>query len=150
NPGPEDGSHPTNAESTSPNVGTPLGTVSEMSSDTVNFAAFSRMLAPPTPAASTPSTKNGAQLFSKIGCAFCHSPTLTSGRSTYTGPGTAYQPYSDFALHHMGPKLADGIVQGVAGPDEFRTAPLWGVGQRLFFLHDGRTSDLMQAILAHA
>jgi hypothetical protein len=24
------------------------------------------------------------------------------------------------------------------------------VGQRLFFLHDGRTSDLMQAILAHA
>jgi len=50
----------------------------------------------------------------------------------------------------MGPGLADGIIQGKAGPDEFRTAPLWGIGQRLFFLHDGRTSDLLQAIFAHA
>ena len=40
-------------------------------------------------------------------------------------------------------------VQGEAGPDHFRTAPLCGVGQRLFFLHDGRTSDLMEAIEAH-
>jgi CxxC motif-containing protein (DUF1111 family) len=46
--------------------------------------------------------------------------------------------------------LADGISQGAAGPDEFRTAPLWGVGQRVFFLHDGRTSDLIQAIGDHA
>jgi CxxC motif-containing protein (DUF1111 family) len=57
--------------------------------------------------------------------------------------------FSDIALHHMGPGLADGISQGVAGGDEFRTAPLWGLGQRIFFLHDGRTSDLTQAILAH-
>jgi CxxC motif-containing protein (DUF1111 family) len=49
----------------------------------------------------------------------------------------------------MGSGLADGITQGNAGPDEFRTAPLWGIGQRIFFLHDGRTSDLMEAILAH-
>jgi CxxC motif-containing protein (DUF1111 family) len=61
-----------------------------------------------------------------------------------------YNPYSDFALHHMGSSLADGINQGAAGPDQFRTAPLWGVGQRLFFLHDGRTSDLLQAIEDHA
>jgi CxxC motif-containing protein (DUF1111 family) len=61
-----------------------------------------------------------------------------------------YHPYSDFALHHMGSRLADGINQGAAGPDQFRSAPLWGVGQRVFFLHDGRTSDLMQAIQAHA
>jgi len=61
----------------------------------------------------------------------------------------AYHPYSDFAVHHMGSTLADGVNQGAAGPDEFRTAPLWGLGQRLFFLHDGRTSDLMQAIQAH-
>ena len=45
--------------------------------------------------------------------------------------------------------LADGVSQGGAGPDEFRTAPLWGLGQRIFFLHDGRTSDLVQAIEAH-
>ena len=61
-----------------------------------------------------------------------------------------YHPFSDFALHHMGSGLADGINQGAAGPDEFRSAPLWGIGQRLFFLHDGRTSDLLQAIEAHA
>ena len=49
-----------------------------------------------------------------------------------------YHPYSDFALHHMGSRLSDGIKQGAAGPDQFRTAPLWGLGQRIFFLHDGR------------
>ena len=58
--------------------------------------------------------------------------------------------YSDLLVHNMGTNLADGIQQGNAGPDEFRTAPLWGVGQRIFFLHDGRTSDLLQAILGHA
>ena len=50
----------------------------------------------------------------------------------------------------MGTNLADDIIQGSAGPDEFRTAPLWGVGKRLFFLHDGRTSDIVAAIQAHA
>jgi CxxC motif-containing protein (DUF1111 family) len=50
----------------------------------------------------------------------------------------------------MGPGLADGVSQGLAGGDEFRTAPLWGLGQRLFFLHDGRTSDLVEAIRQHA
>jgi CxxC motif-containing protein (DUF1111 family) len=49
----------------------------------------------------------------------------------------------------MGPGLADGVTQGQAGPTEFRTAPLWGLGQRIFFLHDGRTSDLREAIRAH-
>jgi CxxC motif-containing protein (DUF1111 family) len=60
-----------------------------------------------------------------------------------------YHPFSDFALHHMGQDLADGVTQGLAGADEFRTAPLWGVGQRLFFLHDGRTADLLIAIEQH-
>jgi CxxC motif-containing protein (DUF1111 family) len=49
----------------------------------------------------------------------------------------------------MGVGLADGVRQGGAGTDQFRTAPLWGLGQRLFFLHDGRTSDLIQAIHSH-
>jgi len=64
--------------------------------------------------------------------------------------GVTYHPYSDFALHHMGSNLSDGITQGAAVGDQFRTAPLWGVGQRLFFLHDGRTSDLLEVIEAHA
>jgi CxxC motif-containing protein (DUF1111 family) len=58
--------------------------------------------------------------------------------------------FSDLLVHRMGSGLADGVSQGAAGPDEFRSAPLWGLGQRLFFLHDGRTSDLLQAIEAHA
>ena len=61
-----------------------------------------------------------------------------------------YHPFSDFAVHHMGSTLTDGTNQGGAGPDEFRTAPLWGVGQRLFFLHDGRTKNLLTAIQAHS
>jgi CxxC motif-containing protein (DUF1111 family) len=60
-----------------------------------------------------------------------------------------FHPYSDFAIHHIGATLADGINQGSAGTDQFRTAPLWGVGQRQFFLHDGRTNDLAAAIAAH-
>jgi CxxC motif-containing protein (DUF1111 family) len=148
---PEDGTNILNQNSGSVNVNTPLGTASEMSSDIVNFAAFARLSAPPTPAAPTQSTQNGQQVFENIGCALCHSESLTSAASPYTGMGAVtYHPFSDFALHHMGLGLADGIVQGQAGPDQFRTAPLWGVGQRLFFLHDGRTSDLVQAILAHA
>ena len=50
----------------------------------------------------------------------------------------------------MGSNLADGVSQGGAGPDEFRSAPLWGLGQRIFFLHDGRTADLLEAIKEHA
>ena len=53
-------------------------------------------------------------------------------------------------VHKMGPGLADDIIQGQAGPDEWRTAPLWGLGQRNFFLHDGRTKDVRVAIEAHA
>jgi CxxC motif-containing protein (DUF1111 family) len=49
----------------------------------------------------------------------------------------------------MGTGLADNVSQGGAGGDQFRTAPLWGLGQRIFLLHDGRTTDLNAAIQAH-
>jgi CxxC motif-containing protein (DUF1111 family) len=58
-------------------------------------------------------------------------------------------PYSDYALHDMGAGLADGTAIGKAGPQDYRTSPLWGLGQRIFFLHDGRTKDLQQAIMQH-
>ncbi|HKR85112.1 MAG TPA: di-heme oxidoredictase family protein [Terriglobales bacterium] len=132
-------------------VGSSTGTAVEMSSDVVNFALFMRLSAPPAPAPLTTSAQNGATLFNAIGCALCHTATLTTGPSRFTGmSNVSYHPYSDFALHHMGSGLADGIVQGAAGSDQFRTAPLWGVGQRLFFMHDGRTSDLLRAIRAHS
>jgi hypothetical protein len=133
--------------------GTPEDSTSltDGSSDANNFAVFMRLTAPPTPTPSTGSEKNGQALFTSAGCALCHSPSLTAAKSIFTEmSNVTYRPYSDFALHHMGSNLADGITQGAAGPDEFRTAPLWGVGQRLFFLHDGRTSDLLKAIEAHA
>jgi CxxC motif-containing protein (DUF1111 family) len=128
-------------------------------SDIEAFANFMRMLAPPTPAPDTDSTIRGRELFAKVGCVFCHTPMLMTAKAVSSGgskaPSAALsnQPahlYSDLLVHHMGRNLADGISQGDAGPDEFRTAPLWGVGQRLFFLHDGRTSDLPEAIKEHA
>ena len=131
--------------------GSSTGTANEMSSDVVNLAMFVRLSAPPAPAPFTNSAQSGATLFNEIGCALCHTPTLTTGPSRFTGmSNVSYHPYSDFALHHMDTGLADGIVQGAAGSDQFRTAPLWGVGQRLFFMHDGRTSDLLRAIRAHS
>jgi CxxC motif-containing protein (DUF1111 family) len=57
--------------------------------------------------------------------------------------------FSDIAIHHMGTGLADNVSQGGAGGDQFRTAPLWGLGQRIFLLHDGRTTNLITAINAH-
>jgi len=148
---PEDSSNILNGNPNSPNFGTTIGTLSEMASDVFNFAEFIRLTAPPTPAPPTQSTINGSKLFNSTGCALCHSPSLTTAASGFTGMSSVtYAPYSDFALHHMGASLADGINQGAAGPDQFRTAPLWGLGQRLFFLHDGRTSDLLQAIEAHS
>jgi CxxC motif-containing protein (DUF1111 family) len=145
NSGPEDATNIVN-----PNTGGMLGSASVMSSDVVNFAAFARLSAPPIAVTTSPSQQNGQSLFNSVGCVLCHSSSLTAAASIYTGmSGVTYHPYSDFAIHHMGSNLADGITQGSAGPDQFRTAPLWGLGQRLFFLHDGRTSDLMQTIEAH-
>ena len=127
-------------------------------SDIEAFANFMRMLAPPAPAPDTPSIVNGRALFTKAGCAHCHTPSFTTSKMIASGSSTTPSAalsnqtanlYSDLLVHHMGNGLADGITQGAAGPDEFRTAPLWGVGQRVFFLHDGRASNLLEAIRAH-
>ncbi len=124
-------------------------------SDTVNFANFMRFLAPPTPVSSygsvsDASVDNGAFLFLTTGCAFCHVPALQTGiHSVAALSNQTAKLFSDLLVHKMG-KLGDGISQGNAGPTEFRTAPLWGLGQRLFFLHDGRTNNLLSAIEAHA
>jgi CxxC motif-containing protein (DUF1111 family) len=81
----------------------------------------------------------------------CHTPSLTTDNTSVKALANKAVPlFSDLAVHHMGSRLADNVMQGAAGPDEFRTAPLWGLGQRVFFLHDGRTNDLVTAIQAHA
>jgi CxxC motif-containing protein (DUF1111 family) len=125
-------------------------------SDVVAFAMFMRLLAPPTPSTNSPggsqSISNGSHNFNAIGCNMCHTPTLQTSPSAFT-PGLSQvnaNLYSDLLVHHMGTNLADGVSQGGAGPDQFRSAPLWGLGQRIFFLHDGRTTDLVDAIKEHA
>jgi CxxC motif-containing protein (DUF1111 family) len=152
NPTPEDTLNFTTASTSTANRNTPVV------SDIEAFADFMRMLAPPTPAPDTPSIVNGRAAFAKTGCAFCHTQSFTTGKAIASGSSTrpslalSNQPvnlWSDLLVHHMGEELADGITQGGAGPDEFRTAPLWGVGQRVFFLHDGRTTNLVKAIEAH-
>lgn len=60
-----------------------------------------------------------------------------------------FNPYSDFLLHDMGPALADGIGQGGATGAEWRTTPLWGLQHKSFYLHDGRTKKLEEAIALH-
>src|SRR6266704_1423727 len=118
------------------------------------FAFFARFLAAPAPSTDTPggadSIGRGRKLFTDTGCALCHTPALNTGNAAVAA--LRNQPVnllSDLLVHDMGPGLADGVTQGQAGPRELRTAPLWGLGQRLFFLHDGRTSELREAIRAH-
>jgi len=119
-----------------------------------NFANFQRFLAPPMPSTSMPggssSIASGRSLFNSTGCALCHTPTLRTGNSTVAAlRNQDVNLYSDLLVHDMGDGLADGVSQGSAGPREFRTAPLWGLGKRIFFLHDGRTKDLVEAIQQH-
>ena len=139
-------------------------------SEIVNFGVFMRLNAaasqcafdsgvdssgaalctPFTKSANAASIANGQAQFRSVGCVLCHTETLTTGPSPFESLNKAiYHPFSDFALHGMGRNLADGVVQGAAAGDEFRTAPLWGLGQRVYFLHDGRTNDLLEAIAAH-
>jgi CxxC motif-containing protein (DUF1111 family) len=130
---------------------------SAVPSDVVAFAMFMRFLAPPTPAtsfqgATADSITSGKQLFGSTGCALCHTPTLPTWKSAFTADLNQVNAnlFSDLLVHHMGTNLADGVSQGGAGPDEFRSAPLWGLGQRIFLLHDGRSTDLIDAIRQHA
>jgi CxxC motif-containing protein (DUF1111 family) len=125
--------------------------------DWLMFAIFMRFLGAPQPVAFSASAQRGQQLFGTdpsnpgIGCFACHSPTMvTPPKSETTALQTlTVHPYTDLLIHHMGSGLADDITQGLATGDMFRTTPLWGIGQRRFFLHDGRTNDLLDAIQAH-
>lgn len=134
-------------------------------SDVVEFSHFMRFLNQPTqdsnnipgnPTAAQIAT--GKSMFENIGCNMCHTESLTTGTSSFDTPSNQFLSnqtanlYSDLLIHHMG-GLDDGITQGLAAGDQFRTAPLWGVGQRIFFLHDGRATPdnggLLTAIEDH-
>lgn len=120
--------------------------------DWMQFQVLMRFTDGPQPDPNpSPNAQRGRQVFNDIGCGLCHTPQMRTApvMNSAVLENRPVNLYSDLLVHHMGSKLADDIVQGAAGPDEFRTTPLWGVGQRMFFLHDGRTSDLLEAINEH-
>src|SRR5207249_3489699 len=121
---------------------------------------------PPPRGPITPEVTRGQQVFEKLQCAVCHMPEMHTMPQVFVvdpdspAPkaqfievkGLENQPvrlYSDLLLHFMGPELADGIPPDGAGGGEWRTTPLWGLHLKKFFLHDGRTSSLQEAVLAH-
>lgn len=144
-------------EDTSNPAATPNAAVLD---DVSAFANFMRLLAPPPTGGvvlngqqvSSSTIAAGSSLFSSIGCSVCHNATVGTTQASNVTSSLSKAPvnaYSDIEVHHMGSGLADNVSQGNAGGDQFRTAPLWGLGQRIFLLHDGRTTNLVTAIDNH-
>jgi CxxC motif-containing protein (DUF1111 family) len=106
--------------------------------------------------ADTDDVRAGHDAFNDLGCAACHTPTLRTGASDIAAlADQEIHPYTDLLLHDMGPGLSDGRPDFDAGPQEWRTPPLWGVGivddvnGSRFLLHDGRAATVEEAILWH-
>lgn len=115
----------------------------------------------------------GAGLFAEIGCNDCHRShlLLKSGifreyPDTTGGPPVEFnilaigdeprgsfdvQLFSDLKRHDMGPELADAHDEpGSAIPRSvFLTRPLWGLADSAPYMHDGRATTILDAILAH-
>jgi CxxC motif-containing protein (DUF1111 family) len=114
------------------------------------ITAFQRFLAPPPRGEITEAVNDGEVIFEEIGCSKCHIDSLATGANEIEALSNKdVELYSDLLLHDMGPELADGIEKGPAKGYEFRTTPLWGLRTRNFFLHDGRTDSLEEAIKLH-
>lgn len=122
-----------------------------------DVVAYLRTLAPPKRGPITSEVQEGERIFSAIGCASCHTPSMKTGPSPIRALNNVDVPlYSDLLLHDMGPELADNFFEGSATGTEWRTTPLWGLrlikqflGGTPFYLHDGRTSDLREVIRLH-
>jgi CxxC motif-containing protein (DUF1111 family) len=135
-------------------VGSCAGGLTEIHEALVQFTRFMTFLAPPPREPNTPAIARGALRFAAAGCGGCHvMASFVTPSSPHNGvPGSfAFQPFSDFLVHDMGP-LGDLI--GVPGDSRamarrVRTAPLWGIRFRTLLLHDGRTTSIRTAIQAH-
>lgn len=118
--------------------------------DVNDITSFMRYLAPPRPGPVSPAAAQGQKLFVNVGCAACHTPSMRTGDSPIAAlRNQVVNLYSDLLLHDMGEGLNDGMLMGQASGRQWRTAPLWGLAGRRFFLHDGRASTVSQAILLH-
>ena len=117
--------------------------------DIDSLADFMRLLAPVVPTRQSQSASDGERLFTQIGCATCHTPSMQTGPSPIAAiDRKTVGLYSDLLLHDMG-RLGDGIAQGTAGMREMKTAPLWGLRLRQPYLHDGRAMTIDEAIRGH-
>jgi len=115
------------------------------------FVNFMRFLAPPARIQPTPiGAERGEEIFRNMRCTSCHVPEMKTGTNTVAALSQqTVRLYSDLLLHRMGSGLNDGVQQGLAKGDQWRTAPLWGLSKRRFFLHDGRAATPMEAVLQH-
>lgn len=117
--------------------------------DVIAFADFMRFLAPPPRGPINANVTAGEKVFTNIGCANCHTPSLTTGTNAVAALSLkTFAPYSDFLIHDMG-SLGDGVEQGTARGTEMRTAPLWGLRTQPNLLHDGRAKSIEEAIQLH-
>ncbi len=131
----------------------------EISTQTVNDVVFylKTLKAPIQRNQNDGDVQNGRQLFLNTGCGNCHSPQLTTGLSPIVAlSNKTFFPYTDMLLHDMGTGLDDGYTEGSATTAEWRTPPLWGLGLsknsqggQYFLLHDGRASNIEEAIVLH-
>lgn len=102
------------------------------------------------PGGNLSSCTNGQTQFNNVGCVLCHTTSFTTPPASLPSQGhLKLNLYSDLLLHHMGSCLADNITQGAAQGDMWRTPPLWDVGQRIWFMHDARTNNIVTAIEEH-
>ena len=130
----------------------------EIDAKTVEASAFyTQTLAIPARGQTDDSTvQKGEKLFLQANCAACHLNQIKTGRSAVKIlANQTIQPYTDLLLHDMGEGLADGRPDFEASGQEWRTAPLWGLGltQTVLpyagYLHDGRARSVEEAILWH-
>ena len=104
-----------------------------------------------------PTVRRGATSFASAGCTACHHSTFVTSSSTEEAAvaNQTIHPFTDLLLHDMGDALADNRVDFKAAPNEWRTAPLWGLGLQetvnghTRLLHDGRARNVTEAILWH-
>jgi CxxC motif-containing protein (DUF1111 family) len=130
------------------------------------LAYFQALLAPPDRGPITEQAKRGEKVFEMAQCSVCHMPTMFTKPEVFVVDPDSPAPkfnliqvaalenkpvhaYSDLLVHNMGWELADGLPQNGARGGEWRTTPLWGLRNKRFLIHDGRTQSLEEAIMLH-
>jgi len=122
----------------------------DLGNQTNAITDFMRFNNAPPPAPATNTSRAGMAVFNRIACGSCHTPSMTTGTNPVAAlSNKVVNLYSDLLVHRMGPGLADGVRQGQASGDQWRTSPLWGLRFRLFLMHDGRSRTVDQAIRQH-